>query len=205
MLKRTKGRILLSLLVITGLAGTINNTSLSNQERKFISGKLKESRTDLLNVVKSLSASQLDYKISSQTPSIRDCFYHFVLTEKKLWVDLEAAMKEPARPEKRLELKMTDDDLLNMMNSNVKPVSEEFKTINTKWNSMTEAISAFKSLRSQQMKYVKTTTSDLRNRFIQIPAGWVDCYQYIIYLSNNSDQHLRKIQDILLHPSFPPK
>jgi hypothetical protein len=193
------------MLVITGLAGTVNNTSLSNQERKFVSSQLKESRSDLLNVLKSLSESQLDYKISSQTPSIRDCFYHFVLSERKLWVGLEAAMKEPARPEKRLELKMTDDDLMNMINANANHVSEKFKAGNIKWNSMPEAASAFKSLRTQQLKYIKTTTSDLRNRFIKIPSGWVDCYQYIIYLKHNSDQHLRQINEILSHASFPRK
>ena len=35
MLKRTMGRSLLTLLVITGLAGTINDSSLSQKERKF--------------------------------------------------------------------------------------------------------------------------------------------------------------------------
>jgi hypothetical protein len=158
-----------------------------------------------LNVVKGLSASQLDYKISSQTPSIRDCFYHLVLTEKKLWDELEAAMKKPARPEKRLELKMTDEDMMNMLNSSVKPASEKFKAATTKWSSMAEAISAFKSLRTQQLKYIKTTTSDLRNRFIQISSGWIDCYQYIIYLRSNSDQHLQQIHDILSYASFPSK
>jgi hypothetical protein len=32
MLKRTKGRLLLTLLVVTGFAGTLNDTTLTKQE-----------------------------------------------------------------------------------------------------------------------------------------------------------------------------
>ena len=42
MLKRTKGRILLTMLVITGLAGTVKNTTLTSQERKFAISQLKK-------------------------------------------------------------------------------------------------------------------------------------------------------------------
>jgi hypothetical protein len=44
MLKRTKGCILLTTLVITGLAGTVKNSALTSQERKFAVSQLKESR-----------------------------------------------------------------------------------------------------------------------------------------------------------------
>ena len=54
MLKRTKGRILLTTLVITGLAGTVKNTTLSNQERKFAVSQLKETKTDLLRSIRGL-------------------------------------------------------------------------------------------------------------------------------------------------------
>ena len=46
MLKRTKGRILLTMLVVTGLAGTVNNSTLSNKERKFVIIQLKDTKTE---------------------------------------------------------------------------------------------------------------------------------------------------------------
>ena len=38
----------------------------------------------------------------------------------------------------------------------------------------------FKSSRAKHLKYIKTTTGDLRNRFIHLSLGWVDCYQFVI-------------------------
>lgn len=205
MLKRTKGRILLTLLVITGLAGTVNNTSLSNQERKSAISHLKESRTDLLNKIKGLSKSQLDFKSFSQNQSIRECFYQLVWTEKLLWDKLEEAMKKPATPEKRSELKLSDKDILAIWTDpDIKNKTDGFvEYSNIKWKSIAETAAIFKSLRSEQLKYIKNTTSDLRNRFIRTPRGWVDCYQYILFIAAHSDFQLKQIHEILSQPGFP--
>lgn len=205
MLKRTKGRILLTLLVITGLAGTVNNTSLSNQERKSAISHLKESRTDLLNKIKGLTKSQLDFKSSSQKQSIRECFYQLVWNEKLLWDKLEEAMKKPATPEKRSELKLSDKDILAIWTDpDIKNKTDGFvEYSNIKWKSIAETATVFKSLRSEQLKYIKNTTSDLRNRFIQTPRGWVDCYQYILFIAAHSDFQLKQIHEILSQPGFP--
>ena len=62
MLKRTMGRSLLTLLVITGLAGTINDNSLSKTERKTAIGLMKDTKADVLKSVKGLSEAQLNFK-----------------------------------------------------------------------------------------------------------------------------------------------
>lgn len=207
MLKRTKGRILLTMLVVTGLAGTINNSTLSNQERKLAISQLKDTRTDLLNTIKDLSEKQLNFKPSPNEWSIKECIYHITLTEKELGDNLEAAMKKPALPEKRLELKFSDEDLLKVLNDRTtKPGAiESVPPLKTVWQSTTEALSAFKSFRAAHIKYVKTTTEDLRNHFIELPIGWVDCYQSIIFMSGYSNQHIRQINEILDDPGFPKK
>ena len=42
MLKRTTGRFLITLLVITGLAGTVNDNTLSKTERKYAMSLMKD-------------------------------------------------------------------------------------------------------------------------------------------------------------------
>jgi hypothetical protein len=205
MLKRTKGRILLTMLVITGLAGTVNNTSLSTQERKLAVTRLKDSRGVLLNTIKGLSGAELDFRVSENSPSIRECFYHLVAAEKEAWQQLESAMKMPARPERRAELVRMDDAGVAKLSSTGQRCSpaEDWKDATAPWRSLGEAVNAFKALRVQELKYIKTTTSDLRNRFIQISHGWVDCYQYLFYIAGHSNFHLHQIQAILTHPLFP--
>jgi hypothetical protein len=207
MLKRTKGRILLTMLVITGLAGTINNSTLSNQERKFAITRLKDTKTDLLTSIKGLSERQFNFKLSGEKWSIKECIYYITLTEKGHWDKLEAAMKEPATPEKRLELKISDKDLLKEINHRMaKDIATEFLPPGkASWQSASEALSTFKSSRAQFLKYVKTTTGDLRNHFIQLPIGWVDCYQSIIFISEHSNRYIQQINDIIADPRFPKK
>ena len=208
MLKRTKGRILLTMLVITGLAGTINNSTLSNQERKFAISQLKDTKTELLASIKGLSETQLNFRSAAEKSSIKECILHITLIERGLWDKLEAAMKEPAAPERRLELKSSDEDMLKAIpDQNFEGMERDFilQPEKTKYHSTEEILSLFKVSRTQYLKYVKTTTADLRNHFIQLPTGWIDCYQSIIFISELCNWHVRQIKEILADPAFPTK
>lgn len=205
MLKRTKGRLLLTLLVVTGFAGTLNDNTLTKQERKFIVSHLKESKTDVFKTVRSLSEAQLNYRPSSGQWSIRECFYHITLAENGLWSKLEAAMKEPANPDGRSKVKISDSDLLKTMTDRQMKAKapEDFRPEKAAWKSINEALSEFKAARSQHLKYAKTTTEDLRNHFIHMSIGWIDCYQLIIFMSAHSDRHTQQINEIMAEPGFP--
>ena len=205
MLKRTKGRLLLTLLVVTGFAGTINNTSLSKQERKLAITHLKDTKTDLLKSVRGLSETQLNFRKSPNQWSIKECFYHLALAESGFWNMLEASMNKPATPEKRLQVRISDEDLLKVSTGTADKtdVPGFFQPDRTKWKSMDEAVTFFKSSRAHHLKYVKTTTEDLRNHFIQSPYGWIDCYQFIIFMSGYSHRHIQQINETIADPGFP--
>ena len=203
MLKRTKGRLLLTLLVITGFAGTLNDTTLTKQERKFAVGQLKDTKTDLLNSIRGLSEKQLNFKTSADRWSIKDCFYHLTLAEAGFWKMLETSMNEPATPEKRSEVKISDEDLLKGISDPSAKDPKPFQSAKAVWKSMDEAVTAFKSSRSQHLKYAKTTTEDLRNHLIQLPFGSVDCYQFIIFISGHCNRHTQQINEIIADPRFP--
>lgn len=203
MLKRTKGRLLLTLLVITGFAGTLNNTTLTKQERKFAVGQLKDTKTNLLKSIRGLSEKQLNFKPSADRRSIKDCFYHLTLAEASFWKMLETSMSEPTTPEKRSEVKISDEDLLKGISVPTAKDPEPFESAKAEWKSMDEAVTAFKSSRSQHLKYAKTTTEDLRNHLIQLPFGSVDCYQFIIFISGHCNRHTQQINEIIADPRFP--
>lgn len=205
MLKRTKGRLLLTLLVVTGFAGTINDTSLSKQERKFAITHLKDTKTDLLNSIRELSDAQLNFKQSPDQWSIKECFYHLTLAESGFWDILEASMQKPPTPEKRSEVKVSDEDLLKGITGQADKanLSRFFQSSRTNWKTMDEAVAIFKSSRAQHLKYVKITTEDLRNHFIELPLGWVDCYQLIIFISGYSNKYIQQINETMADTHFP--
>jgi hypothetical protein len=205
MLKRTLGLSFLAFLVITGLAGTLQNSSISKQERKTAISLMKDTRAEVLKSIKGLSETQLNYKAVPDNWSVKECMYHIAISEKNLWDALEGAMKTPANPEKRSEIKMTDDQLIAMMKNRgfkVKTV-EPFEPKNTPYKSLDEAIEDFKRRRADHIKYMKSTTEDLRNHVIQMPFGWLDCYQLCLMMASHTNRHMQQIEEVKMDAGFP--
>lgn len=205
MLKRTKGRFLLTLLVITGMAGTLKDSTLTPPERKFALTELKDTKNDVLQSVKGLSEAQLNFKASPDRWSIKECFYHITLSEKALWNQLIASMAESPKPEQRGEIKVTDEDIVKMVEdrSQKGQTVDLLKPSQANWKNLTEAMAAFKAARAEHIKYAKSTTEDLRNHIIQLPFGKVDAYQFILFVSAHSNRHMQQINEIKADPGFP--
>lgn len=207
MLKRTKGRLLLTLLVVTGLAGKMTESSITAKERKFAVAELKETKADILSAVKGLSDEQLNFKTAPDRWSIKECVYHITLAENSLWPMLEATMKNPPTPEKRQEVTVSDQDILNGVTNRTekRQAPDNIRPDKAPWHTTQEALAAFKLARGQHLKYVKTTTEDLRNHIMTLPFGKIDAYQFILFVAGHSQRHLLQIKEILADPAFPKK
>ncbi len=205
MLKRKTGIYLLTLLVITGLAGTINDNSVSKTERKYAVGLMKDTYKDALKATKGLTEAQLNFKATPETWSVTECMYHIAAAEKLLWSAFEAAMKAPANPEKRSDIKVTDDQVVKMVESREKKFKapEPIQPKNTSFKSLDEAIADFKTSRTNHIKYMKSSTEDLRNHVVQMPVGWIDCYQLYLFIAAHSNRHTQQMNEVRAHENFP--
>ena len=205
MLRRTKGRLLITLLVITGLAGTLKDSALSKKERKSAISILKDTKADVFKSVKGLSEAQLNFHAAPDRWSVKECVYHIAISEKNLWDLLEATMKAPANPEKRSEIKMTDEALVKMMEDRSFKVktAEPFEPKNTPYKTLDEALDAFKTRRAEHIKYMRSSTEDLRNHVAQMPFGWLDCYQICLMMGSHSNRHTQQINEVKADPNFP--
>ncbi len=199
------GRSLLTLLVITGLAGTINDNSLSKTERKTAISLMKDTKADALKSVKGLSEAQLNFRAAPEKWTVKECMYHIAISEKNLWDMMEGTMKAHTNPEKRSEIKMNDEQLIKMMEDRSFKVktNEAFEPKNTPYKSLDEAIDAFKSRRMDHIKYMKSTTEDMRNHVVQMPFGYLDCYQLCLMIASHSNRHTQQINEIKADPAFP--
>jgi DinB family protein len=205
MQKRKYGYILLTLLVVSGLAGTPSGNTLSKKERKYVADHMKDTRADVLKSVKDLSEAQLNFRPGQDQWTVKECIYHIAISENNLWNMIEATMKAPANPEKRSEIKMTDEQLVKMLQDRsfkVKTV-EQFEPKNTPYKSLDEALTNFKINRASHIKYVKSTTEDLRNHVVQMPFGWLDCYQVCLMISAHSNRHTQQINEVKKTAGFP--
>jgi hypothetical protein len=204
MLKRTTGRLLLTLLVTTGLAGTINNSSLSQKERKQAINLIKTSRSELLASIKDLSPAQIKYKPSSNEPSIGELIISMALKEKKYTAQIRTVMNQSANSENRLKIAVTDEQLL--ANDNYSLCKEQDAGGNAVlWKDAAEALKKFTALQNDHIKYIRTSTEDLRNHVVKTSAGWIDCYQYYLLMADQNSYFAEKINKIKSLPRFPKK
>ena len=204
MLKRTKGRILLALLVVTGFAGTLKNNTLTSQERKFVVANFKDTKNELLNTIKELSSEQLNYKKTADQLSIKECFYRLVATEEYLWKKFDASMALPVTPERNEDAVLSDEEVQQYTDKNPENNNAYLTNISSStWESMDKAISTFKFSRTKRLKYLRTTTSDIRNHYTPLPFGLLDNDQLIIFIQSNTDWYFQKINATMNHPGFP--
>lgn len=197
-MRRSKyGYLLLALLVITGLAGTITS-SITSKERKLITNYFKDTKSDVVRAVKELSLAQLNYKAPGKG-SIKDCIFRLSISEKNLWNLMQTSLSQPGNPEKRAEIKCTDEEIHN---ETINPEKDLIgKTIHYKTTE--EALLDFKNTRTEHIKYIKGTTEDLRNHIVQTSVGWIDCYQVCLLMSSINNYYLQQIDKIKADPNFP--
>jgi len=205
MLNRTKSILLLVLLVVTGMASKVANTTLTSSERKFVVDHLKESRDAFLQSVKGLSAEQLAFKPSADQWSVQECIAHITLSEEELWNMMAKTLQQPTNPEKRADIKASDADLVKMISSRDQKVKtyDQLQPQNAKWPDVESTLKHFKAQRKQHIQYLKNSTDDFRNHVAQLPFGTLDAYQLVLLLSAHTLRHTAQINELKANPGFP--
>ena len=203
--RKTYNYLLLLFIVFSGLAGTPTDDVLSKKERKFAAEHMKNTKVELQDAIKGLSPAQLTYKISADKWSVQECVYHIAISEKTLWARLEASMKAGPTPEKKKDLKVTDEQVMKMIEdrTNKMKTSSPLEPQNTTYKSLDEAMDDFKTTRIAHIKYIKATSEDLRNHFVQMSFGMLDCYQLCLFISSHSDRHIQQLNEVKAGTGFP--
>jgi len=194
----------LSFISVKDTVAPVKDT-LSKKEREYAVKFLKGTENDVLNKIKGLSEAQLNFKPAPDRWSVEECLKHIAITEQALWQMTSGTLKEPANPDKRSEIKMTDEQLITMIEDRTKKAQtkDEFKPENTPYKSMDDALASFKSDREKLIDYVKSTQEDLRDHVATMPFGMLDCYQLILFIGAHSNRHAQQIAEVMADPGFP--
>ena len=203
--RKTYNYLLLLFIVFSGLAGTPTDDVLSKKERKFAGDFMKSTKMAVSDAIKGLSTAQLDYKPATDRWSVKECVYHIAISEKNLWAMLETSMKAPATPEKKKEVKVTDEQVIKMIEDRTNKVKTfpTFEPQNTGYKTLDEAMNDFKTTRAARIKYIKATSEDLRNHFVQMPFVLLDCYQLCLMIAANTDRHIQQLNEVKADTGFP--
>lgn len=178
---------------------------MTTQERDYAIRFLKETETDVLNSVKGLSEAQLKFKPAANKWSAEDCIKHIAAAEKELWAMAVPVLKQPANPEKRTDIKFTDEQLVKAVEdrSHQSKTSAALEPDNSPYKSLAEALNAFKENRDKLIVFINSTQENLRNHVVVLPVGTYDLYQFILLISAHSNRHTQQIEEVKVNNSFP--
>ncbi|HEY6506073.1 MAG TPA: DinB family protein [Chitinophagaceae bacterium] len=178
---------------------------ISKKEKKSAAKFLKQTKKEVEDAVKGLSEAQLKFKPAPDVWSVEECLKHIAMTEQALWGMADATLKQPATPDKRSEVKWTDDDVIKKIEDRSTKVKtmDPMKPENTPFKSASEALESFKQSRDKLIDFVKSTDADLRNHVMALPFGSLDGYQFILFISAHSNRHMQQITEVKANAGFP--
>lgn len=180
--------------------------TLSRKERKMATTQLKATQKEVMKSIKGLSEAQLNFKPAPEKWSVKECVYHIALSETNLWQWVDGTLKAPANPDKRADIKMTDEQVIAGVSSRSTKAKtfEALEPQTAKWANTDEALAAFQEGRSKLINYVKNTSDDLRNHVAtESPLGAIDGYQLILLISSHTNRHVQQINEVKADAGFP--
>ena len=195
--------ILISAFLLFGF--TTKDNKISKKERNSAIDLLKDTEKGVIKAVAGLSEAQLNFKPAPDKWSVEDCVKHIATTEQSLWQMTNGAIQQAGNPEKRADIKATDEEVIKMTENREHKVktAPSMEPQNTPYKSLAEALASFKTDRAKLINYVKTTDADLRNHVITMPPGSFDSYQMILFIGAHSNRHTQQIEEVKADPNFP--
>ena len=194
--------------VLLVFAGTslICAQALTQHDREFAMSDLHASRKVFLDSIAGLTPEQWNFKPAPDRWSIAECAEHITLSEDFIWGLIQnQILKSPAAPEKRAEVKVTDEKLVEQIQDrSQKGTAPEAITPKKRWPEPDALIAHFKESRDAHIHYVDTTQDDLRDHFMKHPAaGMLDGYQWILLMSAHTARHTAQINEVKADPKYP--
>src|SRR4051794_36341848 len=105
-------RLLLFLPVFMLLSFFTKDIPLTQEEKDSAVKFLQDTQQGVFDAVKNLSEAQLKFKPAADRWSVEECVKHIAISEKNLWEMVDGVLKQPANPEKRSEIKSTDEQVI---------------------------------------------------------------------------------------------
>ena len=183
---------------------TSDNT-LSKKERKFATDLLSDTQKALTKSFEGLSNDQMNFKASDSTWSVDGCIKHIAISDKTLWSAVEDALKKPANPEKRANIKVTDEQLVGFLENRTQKVktSDMMKPENSPFTSTEEAVNSINESVKKISDFIDTTSQDMRNHVVELPFGSYDAYQVVLIIGSHTNRHTQQIDEVKAQPGFP--
>lgn len=174
-------------------------------DKEFLLGYLERSLDNLREQTQDLDKDQLQYRISGESWSISQCLEHIIETEKAIFQMTRELLGQPANPERRPEIKNTDQQLVEAMEDrSVKAKAPADLRPSGIYTDPQDALKDLLEHRSKVMALIRDISEEeLRDRVTDSPMGPIDGYQSLLFIAGHTARHTAQIAEVKSDPDFP--
>lgn len=208
-------RYIFQLLGLFIAVNTINAQDLSNGQQSagplkgkdFLLDYYQQTFNALKKSTENLSPAQLHFKPATDKWSVGQCLEHIITTEKMLFDFAKQGMEKPATPERRTEVKATDEKIIQGINDrSFKAKATEDLTGKNQLNNSADALNELQRNRKVIADYLANVKEeDLRSHISDSPFGPVDAYQSFLFIAGHTSRHTLQIEEVKSDKNFPKK
>lgn len=192
------------LLFIFGQLGTTQPKETALKDAGDLYEYLEETKEALKESIEDLTDAQMKFKPAQDAWSIAEIVEHIMITDAEFKKMLEAKIAEGETPERRSEIKMTDDEVLGFITNRSEKVKTSPQFVpESKFKTSDDALEAFKDQWEDITDFLKDQDSDFRNYILDFPFGAMDGHQAMLFMAGHANRHIAQIEEVKLHPEFP--
>ena len=172
---------------------------LTDIEQQRLVAHLEMTGSWLEGELSGLSTAQLDFRPAAGAWTILEVFDHLVVVGPIYWKDLQNA-----RPADGRVSWMSDADVLwygidRTRRETALATEQPTRTL----RNLQAGLEEYRKQHAQLLRYIRTTTDDLRSRFVERQR--CDAYQWALLISTHEQRHILQIREIKADPKYPKK
>lgn len=174
-------------------------------ERQTLIDQLTSSESQLLRQFDGLSEAQWHFRESPDRWSIAENLEHLIAHEAFLIPTLERTLEARPEPEKKSAALAKDAHILGLATSRgAKIKAREIAQPSGRWTTPDAMITLYRETRAKTITFAATTEAPLRDHFFpHLAFGDLDCYQWLVVLTQHTLRHVAQIEQIKADPAYP--
>lgn len=174
-------------------------------DKAFLLDYYRKTENQLKAHLDGLTSAQLQYKPSANEWSISQCVEHIIKTEKMLFDMAKETLANPANPERKAEVTITDQQLIDGITDRSHKAEAPAALIGEgTYQDVKAAMADFRAQRKVIRSYLKgVSVDDLRNHIADSPFGPVDAYHSMLFIAGHTARHTLQIAEVKANAAFP--
>lgn len=176
-----------------------------DEDKIFALDYFRQTFESLEDKVSGLTNEQMRFKPGAEAWSISQCLEHIILTEDMIFGMLKETMENPANPELRSKIQISDEDIITMYTDRShKFKAPEMLIAKGAYDAPEVALRDLAAQRTEILAFIEATpTEDLRNHVNDSPSGTLDAYQSLLGIAGHTARHTLQIEEVKANQNFP--